>query len=367
MTVISQPPRRMSTEKKLLFWSGGILVFFLFLYLVRSVLLPFVVGMGLAYFLQPLVVRLERLKIPHFVAVLLILALFFVLAVGGMMVLLPPLYEQAVSLLAQIPYYLQGLRSQLDPLVAGWLDRIDTAQIEQVRSSLGKVGGNVLAIATKLVGEIWQGGMAMVSVLSLLFITPIVAFYLLRDWKKMVEKVDTLLPRHSAPVIREQLQAIDRTLAGYIRGQTNVCLILATYYAVALTVVGLNYSLLIGVAAGLLAFLPYVGVMFGMGVGLAVAWFQFDGDLVQVGYVLGIFLVAQFVEGNFITPRIVGESVGLHPAWLIFGMLAGGALFGFVGILLAVPVTAVAGVLVRFAVKEYLDSPFYLEGGGKKA
>ncbi|MGE0755235.1 MAG: AI-2E family transporter, partial [Alphaproteobacteria bacterium] len=193
---------------------------------------------------------------------------------------------------------------------------------------------------------------------SLFLITPIVAFYLLRDWDRLVDHIDNLLPRKHAATIREQMRIIDRTLAGFLRGQFNVCLILGTYYAIGLTLVGLKFGLLIGLATGFLTIFPYVGLMLGMGIGLSVALFQF-GDFMPVAMTLAVFVTGQIIEGYFITPKLVGDKVGLHPVWIIFGMLAGAALFGFVGILLAIPVTAVMGVLIRFAISRYKLSNYY--------
>jgi predicted PurR-regulated permease PerM len=223
---------------------------------------------------------------------------------------------------------------------------------------------NISGVMVKLVGDfltgVLQSGIAILNLLSLILITPIVAFYLLRDWDKVVRRLDTYLPRRHAQTIREQLAIIDDTLAGFVRGQINVCLILGTFYAVGLSLAGLKFGILIGLATGLLVIFPYVGLMVGMGAGLTLAFFQFD-TLQPVFTVLGVFVIGQMMEGYFFTPKLVGEKVGLHPVWVIFGMLAGAALFGFVGILLAVPATAVIGVLIRFAMQQYLHSQYYQE------
>jgi predicted PurR-regulated permease PerM len=203
-----------------------------------------------------------------------------------------------------------------------------------------------------------QSSFAVVNLLSLIFITPVVAFYLLKDWDRIITKIDHLLPREFAPVVRQQIAEVDSTLAGFIRGQTNVCLFLATFYAIGLSLTGLKFGIIIGIITGFFAILPYVGIAFGLTLGISVAFFQFT-DHYSVLYVLFVFMIGQFIEGNFITPRLVGEKVGLHPVWIIFGMLAGATLFGFVGILIAVPITAVIGVFVRFIIKQYLDSKLY--------
>ena len=206
-----------------------------------------------------------------------------------------------------------------------------------------------------------QSTLAVVNVLLLIFITPIVTFYILLDWHKITNKVESWFPKAHTKTIKEQLSYVDTALSGYIRGQTNVCLLLGAFYAVGLSLAGLDFGLFIGLATGILSFIPYVGILFGVTIGMMVALFQF-GDSIHLLLVFAIFVVGQFIEGNFITPKLVGDKVGLHPVWIIFGMLSGAALFDFVGVLLAVPVTAVLGVIVRFAMKKYLSSPIYSNG-----
>jgi predicted PurR-regulated permease PerM len=188
---------------------------------------------------------------------------------------------------------------------------------------------------------------------------------MLRDWDDIVARFDRLLPRPYEHVIREQLSIIDDTLAGFIRGQLNVCLLMSIVYGLGLTLVGLKFGIIIGLAAGLLVIVPYVGFLICFLIGMGVAFFQFD-SMQDVGMVLAVFVAGQIIESNFVTPKLVGEKVGLHPVWIIFGMLAGASLFGFVGVLLAVPLTAVAGVLIRFATARYLESSYY-NGEPKKA
>ena len=203
-----------------------------------------------------------------------------------------------------------------------------------------------------------SSGVAFINIISLILITPIVAFYLLRDWDKVVAHIDALLPRKRAETIRQQLVIIDNTLAGFVRGQLNVCILLGIYYAIFLTILGLNFGFVIGLATGFLVIFPYVGLLVGMAAGITVAFFQF-GEMSQVLMVLGVFISGQVIEGNFVTPKLVGDKVGLHPVWIIFAMLAGGALFGFVGVLLAVPMAAVIGVLIRFGLGEYQKSSYF--------
>jgi predicted PurR-regulated permease PerM len=201
-------------------------------------------------------------------------------------------------------------------------------------------------------------GVAFANLLSLLFITPVVAFYLLRDWDHFVRRIDDLLPLEHRKTILAQFREVDRNLAGFARGQASVCLVLAIYYALGLTLVGLEFGLVVGLGIGLISFIPYVGSITGLIVSLGIALAQFP-TWGPVGLVLGVFVVGQILEGYVLTPRLVGNRVGLHPVWVIFALLAGGTLFGFVGLLLAVPVAAVIGVLTRFAVQQYLASRYF--------
>jgi predicted PurR-regulated permease PerM len=192
-------------------------------------------------------------------------------------------------------------------------------------------------------------------------VTPVVAFYILLDWDRMVGKVDGWIPRAHVGEVRKIILDIDRAVAGFIRGQGSLCLILGVWYAVGLSLAGLNFGLLIGFFAGMISFVPYVGSLVGMALGLSVAVVQFwGGDLwTSIGLVLAVFVIGQFVEGNILQPRLVGQSVGLHPVWLMFALYAFGSLFGFVGMMVAVPAAAVAGVLVRYALSRYLQSDIF--------
>ncbi|HEV2727991.1 MAG TPA: AI-2E family transporter, partial [Solirubrobacterales bacterium] len=209
---------------------------------------------------------------------------------------------------------------------------------------------------------LWSGGQALISVFALLVVTPVVAFYLLVDWDRMIATVDGWVPLRNRETVRALARDIDRAIAGFIRGQAMVCLILGTIYAVGLSLIGLNFGALIGMGAGLLSFIPYVGSLTGLIVSMGVAIVQFWPDWTWILATLGIFVLGQFIEGNILSPKLVGASVGLHPVWLMFALLAFGSLFGFVGLLLAVPLAAAAGVLARFALRQYLSSHLYHGG-----
>lgn len=348
-------------DKRLLMWLATIALFIWFISLIQPILLPFVVGGLLAYALDPAADRLEKLGASRTLATAIIIIAFFSAVILLAFILTPVVVHQITDLAAILPDYLAQMEAHYRPVVKEWLGRIGQDTLEKGTEALGDASADLLKFGSGFATKIVQEGMTVINVLSLLFITPVVSFYLLRDWDRIVAKFDTLLPRKEAPVIREQMRLIDETLAGFVRGQMNVCLLLGAFYAIALSIAGLNFGIVIGLVTGLLAIIPFVGITAGTVVGLTVAWFQF-GDPTRVTMVLLVFLIGWFVEGNFVTPKLVGEKVGLHPVWIIFGMLTGAALFGFVGILLAVPLTAVIGVLARFTVAQYLQSPLYSGG-----
>jgi predicted PurR-regulated permease PerM len=239
-----------------------------------------------------------------------------------------------------------------------WVQRLLGAGFNADKS-IGDLMTQGVGWLTTFLHSLWSGGRALVSVFSLVVVTPVVAFYLIYDWHRMIRTVDGWIPLHQRDTVRGLAREVDAAISGFVRGQTAVCLILGSFYAVALTLTGLNFGLLIGLISGLITFIPYVGSMTGLILSLAVAVAQFWPNYGSILMVLGVFLVGQFVEGNVLSPKLVGESVGLHPVWLIFALLAFGYLFGFVGLLVAVPLAATIGVLSHFALRRYLQSSFY--------
>ena len=352
----------MTAERQLRFWLVGLALFLLAVYLLRGVLLPFVAGMAVAYLLDPACDRLEKSGCSRTLATALVTAVFVLVVVAAAVVLAPMLQAQVVDLAARLPGYVETLRSRAGPLLRLLEERLSAGDLAQLRGAAGGQAGNVVGWIGNALGKLLSGGLALVNVLSLVFITPVVTFYLLRDWNRLVARIDGWLPRRHAPVIREQVRLIDRTLAGFVRGQATVCLLLGLFYGIGLGLIGLDFGLAVGLFAGFLSFVPFLGSIVGFvaGVGLALAQFS---DWLPVAGVAALFVVGQAIEGNLLTPKLVGDRVGLHPVWVIFAVLAGGLLFGFVGVLLALPMAAVVGVLVRFALQRYLDSRYYGGGG----
>lgn len=336
------------------YWGIAAAVLFLLLWILGDVILPFLLGGAIAYFLDPLADRLERLGLSRAAATAVITVVALVGFVLLAVLVLPLLIEQTKALVQMAPTLAENLRAFLTERFPSVMD--NTSPVHQ---SLLTLSDTLRSKGAALAEGILSSALSLINVLVLLVIVPVVAFYLLLDWDRMVARIDALLPRDHAPVIRDLARQIDRTLASFIRGQGTVCLILGTYYAVALMAVGLQFGLVVGAIAGLLTFIPYVGALVGGGLAIGLALFQFWGDWLWIVAVAVIFQAGQLIEGNVLTPKLVGSSVGLHPVWLIFALSVFGALFGFVGMLVAVPVAAAIGVLARFATEKYQESMLY--------
>jgi predicted PurR-regulated permease PerM len=345
--------------RHLTFWLATLLAVATSLWLLHEILLPFVAGIALAYVLAPLADRMERLGMNRTLAALLIVSLFVVLLIALMLLLVPLLLQQGMALISNIPGYVKRVKELVIDPNFPWLNWLGSGDPNKAVSDL------VGQVATWLLGfvySLWTGGKALVSFASVLIVMPVVTFYLVRDWHPMIEKVDGWVPVRQRDTVRRLAREIDAAIGGFLRGQLGVCLVLGCYYAIALMVVGLDFALLIGLAAGVITFVPYIGSMTGLMIAASVAIAQFWPDWKRVTVVIAIFLVGQVVEGNVITPKFVGRRVGLHPVWMIFAMFAFGYLFGFVGLLLAVPLAAAIAVLLRFALRQYFASPLYTGG-----
>lgn len=335
----------------------------LFIYTTRAILLPFVLGLAVAYLLDPLADKLETYKFPRWAAAATILSLFFVLFISAITAMVPLLQTELKGIAQQLPEYIASLRPYLDDLIqnigvsfGGVSANTDSLLAEMADTSMAKAGDVLNGILSK--------GGSLFNMLALLLISPVVAFFLLRDWDLIVAKVDGWLPRSSAMIVRRLASQVDGALAGFVRGQTTVALIMATLYSIGWSFVGLDYALILGILAGVLAFIPFAGAVFALILAIIVALGQMGGDAGFLGQVFAVFVVVQILEGAVLTPRLIGEHVGLHPVWVLFAIFAGGEVMGFVGILIALPVAASVGVLVRYFIERYLDSTLHkgLEG-----
>tara|TARA_B100001105_G_scaffold32440_1_gene22732 strand:+ start:275 stop:1399 length:1125 start_codon:yes stop_codon:yes gene_type:complete len=350
---------RAALRRQIFFWLIALAIFAFFLYIFSSILLPFVAGMALGYFLDPVADRLQRLGMSRLAATGFILLLFVVVFIASFIIIIPLLVTQAADFASKVPGYFENLQHLVTTSAHDYMPDWLAGQIEGMKNSFSGLIKEGAGFLGSVLQQIWNSGKSIVDVVALLVVTPVVAFYLLLDWDDMVAKIDAWIPRDHVDTVRELARRIDRTVAGFIRGQGTLCIVLGLFYGIALSIAGLNFGLLIGLFAGLISFIPYVGSTVGLVLAFGVALVQFWPDYIMIGVVLGIFFFGQFLEGNILQPRLVGSSVGLHPVWLMFALFAFGALFGFVGMLVAVPAAAALGVLVRFALEKYLDSDLY--------
>jgi predicted PurR-regulated permease PerM len=343
---------------RLLFWLGVIMLAVIALGLLQSILLPFAAGFTIAYVLAPLVGRLERLGVNRSLAGLAILIAVFV-SFGLILVLLIPLVQgQILQLIGRVPALVTALQDQFGRVMQLLQEQLPAEDIAKLRDLVGaKLGEAVVWIAGVLQSMV-TSSIAILNILSLVVVTPIVTFFLLRDWDAMVARLDSYVPRQSVETVREQAALVSDTLVGFVHGQALVCLILASYYATALSLAGIGSGLALGLLIGILGIIPMLGVTIGLLLSIGLAASQF-GTWAEVLIILGIFGVGQMIEANFLTPKLIGDRIHLHPVWVIFALFAGGTLFGFLGILVAVPAAAVIGVLIRFALIRYRASTLY--------
>jgi predicted PurR-regulated permease PerM len=356
------PITPLSLRRQLIFWAGALLVFIALLWLLGDVLLPFVAGMVLAYLLDPIVRKLQKLGLSRPIASVLIVVIAIAVIVFALVMLLPILGEQIAGFVDRMPQYVQRIRQFVQEQSHGWLGQMIGEKLPEAEKQLGGVAATAAGWAAGFLGSLASGGRALVSIISLFIIAPIVAFYLLLDWERMIAAVDSWVPVPYRETVRGLAREMNAAISGFVRGQAIVCLILGTFYSVALISIGLHFGLLIGIVAAVLGFAPYVGTITGFLLAVGVAVAQFWPDWTMPALAAAIFMTGQFVEGNILQPFLVGKEVGLHPVWLMFALLAFAYLFGFVGLLVAVPTAAAIGVLVRFLLRQYLASSYYTGG-----
>ena len=355
---------KMSNVQKLWIWGVAFVAFFIVVYVLRAVLLPFVAGITIAYFLDPVTTFLQRKIHSRTAALCLVCAVLIVLLIICFFIVFPIIQKQLTLFLAGLPSYVVLLWNKIEPYIAE-LKKVFPDQTDNLQQTVSEhlSGGVKLLLGT--LKKLLSGSMAFINLLSVVLITPVVAFYLLRDWNKFCDIIKGLLPREEAKTIKKLLAEMNDIISGFVRGQATVCLCLGIFYAVGLTLCGLDLGLLIGLGIGALSFIPYVGSTIGFLTSLGMSIVQF-GDWKHTVGVLVVFLIGQMLEGNVLTPKLVGEKVGLHPVWVMFSLLAGASLFGFLGVLIAVPTAAIIGVLVRFGVQKYKESSLYLGAAGSR-
>lgn len=359
----------MKLRTQMIYWLVALAVFVVIVFALSGILLPFVAGMALAYMLDPIADRFERLGLSRVAATSMIIGSAVLIFCAVIIVLVPVIGRQIGQLVVVLPGAVRAIGAELT-LRLDWLRELTKDSEMTLEGQLAGFAKDAAGWLATFAGQLLSSGLALVGLLSLLVVTPVVAFYLLIDWDNIVVKVDSWLPLDHRDDIRNIFADIDRAMAGFVRGQSLVSLFLGSFYAIGLTIAGLDFGLLIGVISGLISFIPYVGSIVGFiaAVGMALAQTWPDPNFTFIAIIAGIFGVGQFLEGNIISPRLVGNSVGLHPVWLMFALFAFGYMFGFVGMLIAVPVAAAMGVVLRFLLKRYLQSPLYrgLAGGAEK-
>lgn len=345
---------RLTTQRQVWYWSAALIALLIALWTVGNAVMPFILGAAVAYLLDPVADRLEGAGLSRTLAVVFITIIAILVMVVAFLVLVPVLMRQTTALIDTAPQ----MATKLEVFLRTQFPQLFT-EGSAVNNALTNVAKNISARGGQLLSTVLGSVMSVFSVLALIVIVPVVAFYLLLDWDNMVARLDDLLPREHAPTVRAIATDIDDALSGFVRGQGLVILILGTFYSIGLGLVGLPFGVAIGVMAASLSFIPYVGVVIGGATAIGVALFSFWGDPLHILAVVAIFGIGQVVEGNYLQPKIVGSSIGLHPVWLMLALTVFGSIFGFVGLLVAVPVSAAIGVLVRHAVGRYKGSSLY--------
>ncbi len=353
----------MTLQKQVLIWAFSFAAAVFVLWLLSPILLPFLAGFVLAYFLDPVADRLQKWGLSRLTAAMLIVVLALIVVVAALVVFVPMLADQIGRFAGELPNLVQSVAARLNDWAPQWMKDAVAKSGADIQGTITQFAGNAANWLLSVLKTLLSGGLALVNLVSLLVVTPIVAFYMLVDWDRMIARIDSWVPRDYVQTVRELGRDVNAAMAGFIRGQGTVCLVLGVFYAAALSFAGLKFGLAIGLLAGALTFIPYAGAMTGGVLAIGVALFQFWPDYWAIGLVVAIFGLGQFLEGNFLSPKLVGKSIGLHPVWLMFALFAFGYAFGFVGLLLAVPMAAAAGVLVRFGLRQYLTSRLYLGAG----
>ncbi|MFN7002251.1 MAG: AI-2E family transporter [Roseinatronobacter sp.] len=340
-------------------WTGLALLFGLAVWLLSPMLLPFVMALIIAYFLDPIVSRLTRWGLSRVASALLVAVLSFGTLLAAVAVLVPVVVSQGSALLDSLPQSLDEAESELAEI----LPETVREYLDSAEPILHRILAAVQEAGQGLAGSLAQGVSGLISVVLFWVVMPVVTVYLLIDWQRLIKAADDLLPRPSAPKLREIAADIDGTLSAYIRGQALVCVILMGYYSFALSLVGLPFAIVVGAVTGAVSFIPYIGMFIGTSLGVGIALWQFWGDPGWIVAVIGIYALGLFVESEILVPRMVGAAVNLHPVWMIFAVIAFGTLFGFVGALIAVPLAAVAGVIARHLTEHYRKSTLYRGSG----
>ncbi|MEL7466535.1 MAG: AI-2E family transporter [Pseudomonadota bacterium] len=349
----------MTVGEQARWWGIGLIVFIIFMVVLADVMLPFILGAAIAYFADPVADKLEARGVSRTLATVIITFAALLTLVTLILILTPLLIDQIRLAVDAAPGVIGTIRTFLEttalPLVMPGVEASDNL----LTDALAKFQTQVQNFSVQVLESALNIGIAGINFVTLVVFTPVVAFYLLLDWDRMIERIDDLLPREHAPTIRKLATDVDKVLDGFVHGQLSVCLILGVFYAVMLMIIGVPFGLLVGLFAGLVSFIPFVGSILGGLLSVGIAAFHFWSDPIWIAATAVVFVIGQVVEGNYLTPKLVGGSVGLHPVWLMFALSAFGGMFGFTGLLIAVPVAAVIGVFLRFSIDQYKSGRLY--------
>ena len=366
--------RGVSVGRQLAFWVATLVAIGLLLHLLGGAVMPFALGMAIGYGLDPIVQQLERLGLNRLGASLVILVVFVVVVAATLIIVVPILSGQLIGFSQKLPEYVGRLQAlavdQGNVFMQKYGERFGLANAfsaDQIQRSVGELLARGSRLLLEAISTLVSGGAAVFSFLSFLVVTPVVAFYILLDWEKMVATIDRWLPRDHHDALRQIGREINHALAGFLRGQSLVGLFLGLWYGIGLSLIGLDFGFLIGVIGGVLSFIPYVGSLIALVLSLSVAIVQGWPNWGLFLLALAVVGVGQFLEGYVLSPKLVGGSIGLHPVWLMFALVAFGELFGFTGLLIAVPLSAAIGVLARHLIGLYLASPVYRGRGEARA
>ena len=344
---------------RVIFWSGIAGVALILLTLLSRPLAPSFIAFIFAYMLSPLISEVcRKYHLPRNLVAAIIFVLFLSVFSVALLVLMPAIYHQVSILIAKIPAYKDYIQTELVPQVTAKVQSIDPRIAEKVKDSIQSIINGTFSIISSVFNNVWGYTMATINIFVVILLVPIILFYLLKDWPKITRNLNNLLPYQERNKIREILSSINDLLSAYIRGQFNVCLILSAYYGIGLSILGVDLGLLLGILSGFLIIIPFIGIFIAFSLAMIVGYVTF-GYTAKLGFVMVLYVVGYLVENYFLTPKIIGDRIGLHPLWIMFAALAIGSLFGFIGIFFAIPIAGIIKVLLGYGIQYYKSSRIY--------
>ncbi len=345
--------------QKIFFWGSVAAVIIALLCVISEIIAPFFISMIIAYLLNPVAHYLSlKCKLNKSVAVSVVFTLFASIFVIAMLFLLPIISRQILSLITNIPVYKRYLSVELVPLITTKIASLDPSVASTIKSIIQNFVNNIFSIMSGFANNFWHYTMATINMFTLTIITPVISYYFLENWDRMVASLESLLPLKNKIKIKEILGSINDLLGAYIRGQLNVCILLSCFYGICLSVVGVDSWLLLGLLSGFLVIIPFIGAFISFIITMIISYFSL-GLTIKLIYVIIIYSVGAIFEGYVLTPRIIGNNIGLHPLWIIFSVFACGSLFGFVGIFFAIPIAGIIKILLFHSIEYYKNTSFY--------